>query len=101
MLPNNGVTANYLLTNLKHKGGIKMSIFKSKIAVLLGFLGALCLLLGIYMAAMGQTPIIGGYGPFLVLEGIDRLMGLYPFGFGLLFCYEAKCQYEDELELAK
>ena len=77
-----------------------MDIFKSKTVVFFGFLGLVFLLFGLYMAVAGQVPAIGSDDPLITLEGIDRLMGIYPFALGLFFTYKAKMQHEDNADIA-
>jgi len=78
-----------------------MSIFKLKVAILHGLLGIGCLLLALYMVIFGEVPTIWGDGPLIVLEGIDRFMCIYPIGLGLLFCYKAKHEYDNMLDVVK
>ena len=75
-----------------------MNFFKIKMTVLLG-IGFASLALGLYMAAFGQTPPTAGHPPFLILEDIDRLMGVYPFALGLYLCFKAKWYYEDNAHI--
>ena len=78
-----------------------MNIFKIQGALFLGLLGALSLLLGVYMAVFAETPLLGADKPFLILTGIDRLMGIYPFALGLYLCFKAKWSYEDNYNFEK
>ena len=71
-----------------------MSFLKIKVFILL-VISFISLVLGIYMATAGQTPPMGSNEPFLILNGIDRLMGLYPIGLGLYLGFKAKWDYED------
>jgi hypothetical protein len=77
-----------------------MSIFKRKVVVIYGLIGISCLLLGVYMAVFGEAPSLAGNRPLISLDGIDRLMGIYPFCFGLFFCFKAKWEYENNLNVA-
>lgn len=72
-----------------------MSILKQKVVVLYGLIGILCLLLGFYMAAFGEVPSVTSGESLMNLDGIDRLMGIYPFALGLLLCFKAKWRYEN------
>ena len=72
-----------------------MSIFKLKSVIFFALLAVAFLLLGIYLAVFGEVPAFAGYDSFLTVEGIDRLMGIFPFGFGVLFCFKAKSEYEN------
>jgi hypothetical protein len=67
----------------------------------LGLLGVASVLLGLYMVTFGEVPSLGDKGPLIFLEGIDRLMCIYPIGLGLLFSYNAKCHYDDILDAVK
>ena len=78
-----------------------MNIFKLKAVILFGLLGVAFLLLGIYMAVFEEVPSLAGYDSLLTVEGIDRLMGIFPFGFGVLFCFKAKGEYEDIVDATK
>lgn len=78
-----------------------MSIFKLGSVIPLGLLGVASLLLGVYMVIFGEVPSFGGNGSLIPLEGIDRLMCIYPLGLGLLFSYNAKCHYDDILDAVK
>ena len=71
-----------------------MNFLKINISILLG-ISFVSLALGIYMAVAGQTPPMGADEPFLILEGIDRLMGIYPIALGLYLAFKAKWNYED------
>ena len=72
-----------------------MNFLKVKVSILLG-VSFVSLALGIYMAVAGQTPPMGAGKPFLILEGIDRLMGIYPIALGLYLGFKAKWNYEDD-----
>ena len=78
-----------------------MSIFKLKVVGLFGLIGIACILLGIYMATVGEVPSMGGSEPIISLEGIDRFMGLYPFGLGLILCFKAKWEFEKVADMEK